>query len=54
MEKEIHIAAAVAISLALNDRTIKTKSIVSTNNQISSWTYYSRTRQFFSRMGAKR
>ncbi len=52
--KEIHMAAAVAIALALNEKTIKTKNIVNTNNQASPWTYYSRTRQFFSRMGAKR
>tara|TARA_B100000029_G_C17588180_1_gene961739 strand:- start:2640 stop:3002 length:363 start_codon:yes stop_codon:yes gene_type:complete len=49
--KEIHMAAAAALALELDERENNTKNIVNINNKTSSWTYYSRTRQLLSRMG---
>ena len=53
--KEINMAAAVGLALALDERRMKTSNIINSKKmKTSSWSSYGRTRQFFSRMGTKR
>jgi len=53
--KEINMAAAVGLALALDERRMKTSNIINSKKiKTSSWSSYGRTRQFFSRMRTKR